>query len=165
MLKEERHGMKINNCQKGFTLIEVIAVLVLVGLLSLAAATGFVTAVQGYLFAKNNATISEKAQLAINRIYQELVSCDSCTGTSGSVGTITNYISSNRTITLSGSNIVLSEGANTDILLDNVNTFTMIYNANGSITVTISLLPAKLGNKDVPVPNFVTIVYPRNYSS
>ena len=58
--------------ESGFTLIEMIATLVLVGILAAIAGMGIVTSVQGYLFAKENATIAQKAQLTIQRIAEEV---------------------------------------------------------------------------------------------
>ena len=57
--------------QQGFTLIEMIAVLILVGMMSAVAGLGIVKYVQGYLFAKDNAAISANAQLAIARISRD----------------------------------------------------------------------------------------------
>ena len=155
--------MRRENRQKGFTLIEMIAVLVLVGILASGAGLGIVTMVQGYLFSKDNAEISEKAQLALSRINRELLECYDCIGTSGPVGTFNNTIGQ-RSIQHVGTNIVTSDGSGgaPDILMDNVGTFTMIYNADKSITVTIQS-SAKPGG--VTVPAFTNKVYPRNTSS
>jgi len=59
--------------QQGFTLIEVIAVLILMGIVALALATTLVTAVEGYLFTKDSADGAQKAQLALARISKELL--------------------------------------------------------------------------------------------
>jgi prepilin-type N-terminal cleavage/methylation domain-containing protein len=56
----------------GFTLIEVIAVLVLVSLLALIAGMGIVKGVEGYLFARENLVLSQKAQLSLARMRLEM---------------------------------------------------------------------------------------------
>jgi prepilin-type N-terminal cleavage/methylation domain-containing protein len=146
--------------QQGFTLIEMIAVLVIVSILATLAGLGIVAGVQGYMFSKDNAAISEKAQLAIARINRELLECSTCSGTSGPVVVpFYNNLPGQRSIQLSGGNIVISDGTNTDILLDNVASFTMTYNSDKSITVRFQSSKQPGG---VTVPRFETTVYPRN---
>lgn len=58
--------------ESGFTLIEVIVTLILVGIMASVAGLGIVTAVKGYLFAKNNTVIAGKAQVALARMTREL---------------------------------------------------------------------------------------------
>lgn len=59
--------------ESGFTLVEIIVTLVLVGLLALMAGTGIVAATRGYLFASANADTAAKAQLALARMSRELM--------------------------------------------------------------------------------------------
>jgi prepilin-type N-terminal cleavage/methylation domain-containing protein len=61
----------------GFTLIEVIVTLVLVGILAATAGMGIVSSVTGYLMAQENATVSQKAELTLRRITLELREAES----------------------------------------------------------------------------------------
>lgn len=148
--------------QKGFTLIEMIAVLLLVGIMAAVAGMGIVTAVQGYIFSRDNAAISEKAQLAVARINRELLECYNCAGTSGAVLLPFYNTLGSRSIHMSGTNIVISDGNNTDILLDTVevNSLTMTYNTDGSINVQFII-----DRPGGPKLTFTSNVYPRNTSS
>jgi prepilin-type N-terminal cleavage/methylation domain-containing protein len=57
--------------QKGFTLIEVIVTLVLVGITAALAGMWIVSVVNGYIFTKMNADTVQKAQLAMTRLTME----------------------------------------------------------------------------------------------
>ena len=57
----------------GFTLVEVIASLVIVGILGAIAGMGIVTGMRGYLQAKENGHLAQKAQIALTRINRELI--------------------------------------------------------------------------------------------
>jgi hypothetical protein len=145
----------------------MIVVLVIAGILSALAGMGIVAFTQGYLFSKDNSVVSAKVQLAMDRINRELLECYNCTGTSGSVTIpFSNYIGQNRCIKRNTTNSTLLIGedsacsnANLDILMDGVSGFTMTYNADKSITVTITSANKPGG---VTVPSFTTRVYPRN---
>ncbi|OGP64156.1 MAG: hypothetical protein A2169_04235 [Deltaproteobacteria bacterium RBG_13_47_9] len=143
MMKKSRH--------KGFTLIEVIAVLIIVGILAAFAGLGIVVAVQGYIFSKDNAIISEKAQLALSRINRELVECYNCS--SNITGTSFTYLNPLGTRTIDWSNNAVN--ISTDTLIDKVSSFGLVYNnTDKCIDVTMYL---------TGVPNsFSTKVYPRN---
>jgi prepilin-type N-terminal cleavage/methylation domain-containing protein len=62
----------IMESENGFTLIEIIVTLVLVGVLAAVAGTGIVSMTQGYLFVKDNTVIAGKAQVALERITREV---------------------------------------------------------------------------------------------
>jgi len=58
--------------KNGFTLIEVIVSLVLVGIMAVMVGMGFVRITQGFLFSKMNAATLQKGQMAMTRISQEI---------------------------------------------------------------------------------------------
>jgi prepilin-type N-terminal cleavage/methylation domain-containing protein len=72
--------------EKGFTLLEVIIVLILLGIVATIAGMGLVVLAQGYVFANLNSTVVEKGQTAITRIVKEL---GDCTITAGSATSVT----------------------------------------------------------------------------
>ena len=61
------------NNEKGFTLVEIIVSLVIVGIMAAVAGMGIVSMVQGYEFARENVVISQKAQLVMARLRCELM--------------------------------------------------------------------------------------------
>lgn len=77
--------------QSGFTLIEMIATLVLVGFLGLVIGLGIVTGMKGYLLAKDNAEITQQAQLALARISRELMEIKTISVTVGAPSTAIIY--------------------------------------------------------------------------
>ncbi len=58
--------------QKGFTLIEIIVSLVLMGIVGLFIGQAIYQVVQSYIFAKKNIELTEKTQLALSRMSLEL---------------------------------------------------------------------------------------------
>ncbi len=58
--------------QEGFTLIELIVSLFLVGLLAAILGMGLVAAIQGYDYNRANVEVAQKAQMAMTRICREL---------------------------------------------------------------------------------------------
>ena len=58
--------------RRGFTLIEVIAAMVIVSLMVSMAGMGIVMGIRGYVLAKENAHMAQKAQLAMARLTLEM---------------------------------------------------------------------------------------------
>ncbi|PKN89198.1 MAG: hypothetical protein CVU51_01430 [Deltaproteobacteria bacterium HGW-Deltaproteobacteria-1] len=72
---------KIN--ANGFSLIEVIAVLVIMGILAVGLSMGLIKGVEQYLFASEATQLSQKAQLAMARIKKELTGVTHVSSISG----------------------------------------------------------------------------------
>ncbi len=109
--------------EAGFTLIEIIVTLLLVGILSVCAGLFMTTFLSGYFMVKNNSDTAMKAQMALDRISIELRDVSAVSAfTDNSLITYTNPSGAGRTIKFVGSNIYLSTPAD-NILIDNVQAF------------------------------------------
>jgi prepilin-type N-terminal cleavage/methylation domain-containing protein len=116
--------------ERGFTLIEIIVSLVLVGITAAMAGMWIVAVTNGYIFAKKNMDTTQKAQLAMTRLVKEFKAISAVTAATASSITYTRAdvssgsVSSN--VALSGSQVHL----NGNTLTDNVSAFTLNYCAN-----------------------------------
>lgn len=117
--------------EAGFTLIEIIVTLVLVGILSVFAGLFMTTFLNGYFMVKNNSDTAMKAQMALDRISIELrdispvsVSVPSPVSvlTDNSLITYTNSSGVVKTIKFVAPNIYLSTPTD-NILIDHVEAF------------------------------------------
>lgn len=117
---------------KGFTLIEIIAALVLVGILATGGTYAISKAVEAYMFTQKNASMAQKTQAAIDRMIVDFTYIDK-TATEGETNGPTSFtyvgdypefpqnvadapVSETHTIVQSGENIMYDG----QILLDNV---------------------------------------------
>lgn len=162
----------------GFTLIDIIVSLIIVGIMASIAGMGLTTGVKGYVFSKENAHMSQKVQLAMTRLNRELMELlDIVTPTSSSI--IHEYASGNRAIAKVGDTIKIRDGStlpdagNGDILIDNVTSFTLSYykadqtwvpgtdalQLLSAIKIDLVINRADSGIGDV---TFSTTVHPRN---
>jgi len=130
--------MKTCRNQKGFTLIEIISVMVVVTISGVVAGMGLVKIAEGFVFAKKNAATAQKGQIAMARIAKELNAVKSISSGSGTSITFTRTTGESHTISLSGTELRVD----TDVLVDNVNTFEIkyysTYNASPSTTYSSS---------------------------
>jgi prepilin-type N-terminal cleavage/methylation domain-containing protein len=90
-----------NRKSKGFTLIEVVASLVLMGILAAALAIGSLSLVRGLLLERQASTAEYNAQLAMLRIVKELTLLRSASTASGtSITFVTRHGASDSTIAI-----------------------------------------------------------------
>ncbi len=139
--------------QSGFTVIELILSLVILGIIAAMGALGFTDAVRGYLFGVDNANIAGKAQAALDRMTLELTHIDFWNdSTSKRQDGVTDSKSSSITfavdfgddrasdasVTLayndSQGTVTLNTGSNDRILVDDVTDFELAYYDNPSDT-------------------------------
>lgn len=133
-MKRESLMKKRKSDDRGFTLIEVIVTLLLVGVTAVLAGMWIVNLANGYVFAKMNAGTVQKAQLAMTRLTMEFTRIrtveDSVsaptqityTRTGPSGATVSGIVSINGTVLQLQLN-----GSNAATLSDGVETFTLAY--------------------------------------
>ena len=161
--------------KKGFTLIEVIVTLVLVGITAALAGMWLVSVVNGYIFTKMNASTVQKAQLTMTRLAKEF-SAIAVTSSSGTGITYTRTDSAlnpvTATVSLVGNELKINENNTGDnTLTDNVSAFTLTYCDNPdstscpstwSSTSRIIEITLTLTGADNTASTFVQRVTPRN---
>ena len=122
---DRRHG------SIGFTLIEIVIVLLLIGILAVFSSRLLTTVVQGYVLARSSDEVAQKAQMALQRMTIELsyavpkLSTSSTTGNETTLNFITNANTSsigNHSISLNGTNLMYSQNGTDYVLADGITT-------------------------------------------
>lgn len=184
MINKNTCKRKILLDEKGFTLIEIIASLVILGILGTMVVITSIKVVEGFLFVRINCETAQKGHLALNRLTKEftnIISVDtantdatSITFTSrsyvnGAVGTYTvswGGVAGNPLLLDNDPGVAVSF----DDLVDNVNGFAMAYldTFNGTETTTWSAareiikVTLTLDAANGVISTFTTHVVPRN---
>jgi prepilin-type N-terminal cleavage/methylation domain-containing protein len=149
--------------EAGFTLIEIIVTLVLVGILSVFAGLFLTNFLNSYFLVKNNSDTAMKAQMAMDRISMELREVNAVSVvTDNSLITYTNPSGAGRTIKFLGSHLYLATSSD-NLLLDQVQAFQLsatygnVYNmaANDMAFIDVGFTVAGY-------PPFSTRIFPRN---
>ena len=156
--------------EKGFTLIEVVAVLLLVVILAVVGLEGFTGAVRGYLFAREGVATAQKAQMAITRLGKELLVISKVNSSSATALNFSSYklgVEGSHSVTVSGSQLLLDG----DPLTDQVRSFSLAWYdsytdttpeaiwASGQRMVQITLT---LNGPDNIAATFTKMIRPRN---
>ena len=117
--------------EHGFTLVEVIVVLVLMGILAVGLSMGLIQGVQNYIFASAASQLSQKAQLALARINKELIDATAITTASGNQVdyelTSSDGTKTQCSIVNVNGQILLISGGTRPVLIDNVNTGSTLF--------------------------------------
>jgi prepilin-type N-terminal cleavage/methylation domain-containing protein len=120
--------MSLLQSQRGFTLIEIIVVMIVLGIMALMGSFGLGRAIEGYKLARENSEVSQKAQNALDRLAIELSHIPFNTGTSrynisaGNAGSLTytaNFGGADEihTLTQAGNQLLLDNLPLTDLVV------------------------------------------------
>lgn len=170
---------------KGFTLIEIIITMLLVGVLAAVGGMAIVRAINGYVAVKENSAATQKAQMAMSRITREITEMiNVSSAASNATLPITGASNCNsatdcvRTIGWDSGAIKIANGSGTslasgDILINNVSSFNLEYwnrttNAttwptgnDGNLTaVKVDMIITR--SDGTALPPFSVMVHPRN---
>lgn len=113
---------------KGFTLLEVIAVMILIGVIATAVVLGYVQVMKGMVFTKMNVATIQKGQIGMTKLVKEFSNINISSITAASETSITftsvkNGVSGTHTVTFTG-NAITYDG---NIVTDQVATFLLKY--------------------------------------
>lgn len=100
---------------KGFTLIELVTVIIIAAILSAVAGMGLVQIANGYVFARKNAAAAQQTQVALARLVKELSEIRSV---SSAAATALTYQRANDATGLPETHRLSWAGADLPILLD-----------------------------------------------
>jgi prepilin-type N-terminal cleavage/methylation domain-containing protein len=125
--------MRFYRCQKGFTLIELITTLILVGFIGAFASFFLFTGIRGFLVSRFSSETALKAQIALDRISAELRHINSLVNPPSATSVEYKSLDLTGTRRISYNSvareIMLSVNGTPNVLLDNVSAFTLSWAA------------------------------------
>ena len=137
----------------GFTLIEIMVSLVLVGLIASIAGTSVLTATRGYVFARENNAITQKAQLALNRLNREFIELSDIRDANSTCVVYESPYGRRAVASVGGAIRYFPDYASAtcptsggDILVDGVQSFSILYNPNPNGTASLWSLGQDIRN-------------------
>ena len=159
----------------GFTLLEMIVSLIIMGIVALVVVAPIVQAINGFIFVQGTRSVVRNAELAMLRLSKELVVTQksSITGTASSLTFASLHTGANATYTalLSGSQLILQDNNNNNyVLANNINSLSFAYystysGTSSSTWTTTSMIVymsiTVTGPGNAPL-TFSTRVAPRN---
>ena len=174
---------RVIGSQAGFTLIEVIVSLILLGILVSMGGMAIVQVVQGYSTTRENATMTQQSQLAMSRITREIIEMINIPSDATATALPIKNSDGNRIIGLDNGAVKMAFEpdtlANGDILIDNVSAFTLTYysrdpssgtvltastwpSTNDITTLTAIDINLQINREGGGVLTFINRVAPRN---
>ncbi|WDP90811.1 MAG: prepilin-type N-terminal cleavage/methylation domain-containing protein [Desulfobacter sp.] len=150
------------NKNSGFTLIEVIVSLILVGILASVAGMGIVNATQAFLFSREASVVGQKSAFTMARIRKSLTNMENGSYTkinsnSFSVERAGNIQETFRFDPNTGNLFLVVPNENPHLLSDQVTSFTPAEDADSLKNFSMSLQGC-----NVPAVTFASSVFPRN---
>jgi prepilin-type N-terminal cleavage/methylation domain-containing protein len=159
--------------QKGFTMVELVIVIVLIGIIAMTASLLIGQAAQSYQKEDNYSAVLNQGRLALERMAREIrtirssraVDISSCTATT------LGFIDANGipvTYNYAGTTLTETNGLGTNILADKLNVFGFVYSTSvGGVpptcsaiwSITINLTPAQ-GSESLPLR---ISIHPRSF--
>ena len=137
----------------GFTLIEIMVSLVLVGLIAAISGTAVITATRSYLFARENDAITQKAQLALNRLNREFIELSDIRDANSTCVVYESPYGRRAVASVGGAIRYFPDYASAtcptsggDILVDGVQSFSILYNPNPNGTASLWSLGQDIRN-------------------
>ncbi len=154
--------------EAGFTLIEIIASLVIVGIIATFSSLFLTLGLEGYEFTRNTADAALKAEMALNRLSLELRSLNSIlaapvTDTSLSYTSSDASLTGNRAIKFAGTILYITSGGTDYKLLDEITSPTLAVTLadldNDTLADDVAYIDVGFSIRNLPA--FNVRVYPR----
>lgn len=158
--------------ESGFTLIEMVIVIVILAILAGIANSILTEGLTGYIQGENIVTANWQGQVALQRMSREIRLINSSNMISTMTGSnlaFTNINSDTVAFSLSGTSLTLTLNGNSQILADGIQSLTFSYfDKNGTSTAINSAVRYITLSINVTYQNanyvLTTSIYPRNFS-